>query len=248
MRRITVKFTIKTWCAWQPGSGDLAWCLSYANGKALSCELEKPQLSNIPPMQKRRLSKLARVVFHVLDFCEELDEQGPIIFSSVMGEIQRTQGILHSIATDSPVSPASFSLSVHNSISGLWSILHGNHAPMMALSPPSGSPVGALAEAAGILAEGRYSAVTVVFYEERYPAFYDPFLTGPEAPRALAVRMVACDESDSSSISLKLQPAANHKAVNGDEPSSSMLDLLREQRDSIFIEEPQMTWCLERVK
>jgi hypothetical protein len=196
-------------------------------------------------MQRRRLSPLARVAFHVLGQCADMSKEEPVVFSSVMGEIQRTQRILETIATDQPVSPAAFSLSVHNSISGQWSVIHGIKAPMIALSPPDGSAVAALLEAIGILLESTYRAVNVVFYEEDYPEFYSPFLTGPIAAGALALRLVAPELAGNRTRRWKLQASEN--THSGAEPGGALqlAPLLFGALKALEIAEPQSTWRLE---
>ena len=164
-----------------------------------------------------------------------------------MGEIKRTQEILDALACAEPVSPASFSLSVHNAISGLWSLINDNKAPMIALAPTGGSPVAALIEAAGILAEAKHEAAIVVIYEEDYPPFYEPFLNGPAAPYALALRLTPPDtNSDFVTADFKLGHIPSGNAVPLWQSNLDLIDVLIGDRDSVFIAEPQCSWCLER--
>jgi len=161
----------------------------FSGGACAEQTLDKPDLSAIPPMQRRRLGPLARVVFHVLGNCVDSAADDLVIFSSRMGEIHRTQGILEALAGDEPVSPAAFSLSVHNAIAGLWSLVHGNHLPQLALAPDNGSPVPALLEAHGHMVEQPARTVTVVCYEESLPDFYHRYLESPAGVCAIALRL-----------------------------------------------------------
>lgn len=216
---------------------------------------ERPAVENVPVMQKRRLGKLARLVFAAVDGARQgqghgIGQQcskGPVIFSSLMGEIHRTQGILESIARDEPVSPAAFSLSVHNAIAGLWSMLRDNTAPMLALSPPVGSPVPGLIEASGMLLEGQPDGVTVVFFEEDFPAFYHPFTTGPAAAFALALHLQAPDEvPDEHMIALQLQRQESALDCPDWLSALDLLPLLRGDQEDVLLREPGATWKLER--
>ncbi len=198
-------------------------------------------------MQKRRLSPLARIVFHVLNHCTAADSPDPVVFSSYMGEIKRTQEILDTLACAEPVSPASFSLSVHNAISGLWSLIHDNKTPMVALAPTGGSPVAALIEAAGILAETKHDAAIVVIYEEDYPPFYEPFLKGPAAPYALALRLIPPGANpDFVTADFKLGQFPAGDAAPLWQNNLDLIDVLTGDRGSVVIAEPQCSWCLER--
>ncbi|MBK6738484.1 MAG: beta-ketoacyl synthase chain length factor [Haliea sp.] len=242
-----MKITVERWCSWEIRDGLLPLCSRYYQG-ALSTEaIEKPALDNVPAIQRRRLGSLARTVFHVLDQCVEKSQDEPIIFSSVMGEIHRTQGILNSIAADEAVSPAAFSLSVHNGIGGLWSVIHGVKAPIIALAPPFNSPVPALLEAAGILNEGGYPAVNVVYYEENYPDFYAHFFESPDAPSALALRIIPTDDSpekESRVFNLEQLPA-NPSAKRKWHSYAALLRILTRGSTAETVEEPQSAWELE---
>jgi beta-ketoacyl synthase-like protein len=244
-----LKIAVERWSAWEPREGLPAVFSSFSHGKMSSSDIEKPDLAGVPAMQRRRLGRLARVVFHVLDRCADTSEQEPVVFSSLMGEIQRTQEILQSIAADEPVSPMSFSLSVHNAVGGQWSVIHGIKAPMLALSPPANSPIPALLEAAGLLQEGVYSAVNVVYYEENYPVFYSPFLDGPSAPTALAMRLIPADRSlETLALQLDLRRLPGKSGVPPWDNYSVLLDILRGDRSDAMVREPCCRWQLGMFK
>mgnify|MGYP003121641211 CR=1 FL=1 len=196
-------------------------------------------------MQRRRLSPLARVVFYTLYQCEP-QSGGPVVFSSTMGEIQRTQGILEAIADGDPVSPAAFSLSVHNAVVGLWSLVNGVTSPMISLAPVEGSPVPALLEAAGMLAEG-WESVLVVFCEEAYPEFYRPFLNSPTGPTSLALQLVPSHAlAPGEGLRLTLQRIGpggkDGMAVNGSQALQQVL--LGGGGPLVLVEEPAAAWQL----
>ena len=74
-------------------------------------------LAKIPPLQRRRLSSAAKCAFSLLSSFESINM--PVIFSSYEGEINRCFELETALAKAEPVSPTSFSLSVHNAISSL---------------------------------------------------------------------------------------------------------------------------------
>jgi len=237
---------IDSWHAWQPRAGKLALSISARQGRLEEAELEKPALKTVPAMQRRRLGPLARVAFHVLGQCVDTSKQEPVVFSSLMGEIQRTQRILGSIASDEAVSPTAFSLSVHNAISGQWSMIHDIRAPMVALSPIQGNCVPALLEAAGILQEQTHPAVNVIFYEEDYPSFYAPFLEGAIAPAALALRLVTEDRAGSDTLRLSVNLAAHLKNCSKFHGPLDLVPLLKNDLDYLDIATTQSSWRLQR--
>jgi hypothetical protein len=242
-----LKIAVERWCAWELREGMSPLCSRYTQGEISREILERPNLDSVPAMQRRRLGSLARTVFHVLDKCADANQDEPVVFSSYMGEIQRTQGILNSIAAEEPISPTSFSLSVHNAIGGQWSMIRGVKAPMLALAPPANSPVPALLEAAGILQEGVYSAVNVVYYEEDYPAFYAPFFKSPSAPIALALRLISEDsrpEKGALWLNLQLLSVKSSEVLPWDN-YAALLGLLTGGQATMTVEEPQSSWRLD---
>lgn len=241
-----ILFGIEKWSCWEPRPGNSV-CTSYRSGEVVREELERTRLESIPPMQRRRLSPLARVAFHVLGECVTPAEQEPLVFSSVMGEICRTQGIHESLAAVEAVSPAAFSLSVHNSVAGLWSVIHGNKGPMLSLAPIGGSPVPALLEAAGILAEGHYQSVLVVFCEENYPEFYRPFMESPIAPAATALRLVAAGQKNADFV-LSLEEGTEETTDDAATNLRSFIELLKRQKQRVIVKEPQARWQLAVVE
>lgn len=247
MGRLALTFAVERWCAWQPVAGGAFQCSGHANGDPFQFECEKPDVSTVPPMQRRRLGNLARAAFHVLDRCANPALQEPLVFSSKMGEIHRTQKILESIAGDEPVSPASFSLSVHNAVGGLWSLVHGIKAPVLALAPVDCSPVPAILEACGILNEGRYAAVNIVYCEEDYPEFYAPWFDSPHAPLALALRLVNSREAprgDAQLYDMYQSPFAGESTFQ--EAYTDLVRLLTGHLPTLEVLEGQCGWALSR--
>ncbi len=207
-------------------------------------EAEKPTLEDIAPLQRRRLSPLARVVFHCLQYCVDEGAQEALVYSSAMGELQRTQGLLESIAASEALSPAAFSLSVHNAIGGLWSQLKGSRAPVIALAPVANSPVPALLEAAGLLAESN-EAVNIVFAEDNYPAFYAPWLESPPGPSALALRLTrTAARAPAARLRLR-QLDITHDSSDAPANRAALAELLAGQRDTATVTETACQWQLE---
>ncbi len=93
----------------------------------------QPDVAFVEPLQRRRLSRLARAFCHC---AQRISPEGDVrvVFASRHGEAERTLGILHDLAAGAEVSPTLFSLSVHNAVPGIWSILKGNRASACALA------------------------------------------------------------------------------------------------------------------
>lgn len=137
-------------------------------------------------MQRRRLSRLARMAFHVTWPLAELAGPAPLIFASRHGETPRTLAILSDLAHYEPLSPTQFSLSVHNAVIGLWSILRQDTSEMTALAAAGDGLEQAILEASGLLAEGA-PAVLLVLAEETPPEPYRPYIDDVPFPYAVAL-------------------------------------------------------------
>jgi hypothetical protein len=109
------------------------------------------------------------------------------VFASQHGEIHRTLGLLGDLAQGEPLSPMAFSLSVHNTASGLYSIASGNTAPSTAVAAGLDTLPMALVEAMGQLQ--RHEEVMVVYAEEPLPEAYRDFADGGSALLGLALRL-----------------------------------------------------------
>lgn len=137
-------------------------------------------------MQRRRLSRLARMTFQVAWPIAEANPPMPLVFVSRHGETPRTLAILEDLARDEPLSPTQFSLSVHNAIIGLWSIQRGDTSEMTAIAGEFDGLEQGMLEAATLLGEGA-PRVLLVIAEETPPALYAPFIDDVPFPYALAL-------------------------------------------------------------
>ncbi|HEY1027062.1 MAG TPA: beta-ketoacyl synthase chain length factor [Pseudomonas sp.] len=182
-----MNFQIEGLRAWAPGleSEDdwRAWCSAPT---VVPDDQQQPDVSFLPAMQRRRLSRLARMLFHVAWPLAEGQGPLPLVFASRHGETPRTLAILNELAKDEPLSPTQFSLSVHNAIIGLWSILRDDNSEMTAMAAAGDGLEQAMLEAGGMLAEGA-GAVLLVIAEELPPDLYTPYIDDVPFSYALAL-------------------------------------------------------------
>ena len=161
-------FTVASYAAWRAEGADGT--------------VAKPDVSFIPPLERRRLTGVERAALAVA-WQVRPEGEVPVVFASRWGEIGVTLKLMTQFHADREMSPAGFSASVHNAAPGAFSLLTRNHAPYTAIAARERSLEAGLLEA---LAQG---AVVFVFAEEATPAFYAPEF-GPLQPAcALAVRL-----------------------------------------------------------
>ena len=178
-----LEFSIRDWRAWAPGISDREDWISWAATAAKNANATVPNVSFIAPMQRRRLSPLARCVASVA--VPLLNSHGamPIVCGSRHGEVGRTLNILWDLAEETPASPASFSLSVHNAIVGLLSIQNSVTSSITSLAAGGNEVVSVLLESLGLLE--REPKVLCVVYDEPVPSEYRVSIL-PVEPYAMA--------------------------------------------------------------
>lgn len=204
-----INFNIAQWRAWAPGleSADdwRAWCKAPV---LLPASEASPDVSFLPAMQRRRLSRLARMAFSVGWPMAEGLQDLPLVFISRHGETPRTLDILSDLANDQPLSPTQFSLSVHNAVIGLWSILRGETSEMTALAAAGDGLEHGLIEACALLNEGA-PAVLLVITEEQPPDAYASWIDDVPFPYAVGLLLTPGQQWQ---VTLKTGPADADKA------------------------------------
>lgn len=140
-------------------------------------------------MQRRRMSRLSRMALSVA-----LDVEGNpdfSIFASRHGELARTRGILGQICDGTEVSPTAFSQSVHNTSSGLYSIVVEATRPSTSIGAGAETFAYAWIEAQAYLAEHPEHRVLLVDFDEIVPQEYRSFLPEASCDHALALLLRA---------------------------------------------------------
>jgi len=193
-------FIVRSWGASAPGLSSVDdWKNWYATKQLPPAS--KPVLpDSVPKMLQRRLSLLARLVFHAAGQCLDDGAIMPTVFSSAHGEIGKSLEMLKAIQAGEELSPTAFSLSVHNAIAGLFSIAYNNCLEMTVIAPGREGIAPAFIEALGLLHENglhqnvlqeNAGEVLLVFYDEPIADFYPlaPFNLNAAFPVALALRV-----------------------------------------------------------
>ena len=131
---------------------------------------ELSAIEHIPAMQRRRLSRLAKLALNSAMQTLATRKVDYIVWVSQYGDEAKTLNILADVLSEQTPSPTQFSTSVHNAISGLYSILCQDATPATSLA---GSWNDGLIEAYAWL-KTRLEAcqVLLVYYDEALPDIY----------------------------------------------------------------------------
>ena len=188
-----IELVVERWRAWAPGIEEPRdWAAWSAAPRMLDDLGEQPACDFVAPMQRRRLSRLARIVMHTAwPLCAD-DEQLPFVYASRHGETTRTFAMLDDVGREAPLSPTQFGLSVHNAIAGQWSILRDQRGESVAIAGEADTFEHAIVEAAALLGDGA-GAVIVVIAEERPAAAYDGWIDDVPFSYAVALRVSRAD-------------------------------------------------------
>jgi hypothetical protein len=158
-------------------------------------------------MLRRRLGPLARTLLHVANECAaELPAQSSavrVVVASQFGELSYAVSMLRALAAGEPVSPATFSLSVHNAPAGIFSIARADRSPSTALGAGEETLGQGLLEASCQLEEDG-APVLLLYGDAPLPSEYATFAERPPAQRVLGVLLEA---GASRTATLETEPA-----------------------------------------
>jgi len=162
------------------------------------------------------------MLLHVAHDCADgLPAQPPslrVVLASQYGELSYALSMLRALAAAEPVSPTTFSLSVHNAPAGIFSILREDRSASTAVAAGEETLGQGLIEASCQLEEGG-PPVLFVYGDVPLPPEYLPFAERPAPERALAVLL---EPGAARTATLEAAPA------EGDAPSPG------QQADAFF--------------
>ena len=140
-------------------------------------ETPKPDVSFVPPLARRRLTSLERAAIAAANaVCPDPPPTDglPVVFASRWGEIGTTISLMRQFHDEGEMSPAGFSVSVHNAAPGAFSLFTRNRAEYTAIAARQKTISSGFLEALAHRAR-----VLFVYAEEATPEFYRPEF-GPE--------------------------------------------------------------------
>ncbi len=185
---MTVRFSVDHWAAWAPGLADQASWGAWLRQPTAVTQADLPPLTEMPAMMRRRVERLGRVALQAAYWGQGDAPACPVVFSSRRGEVSRSVSLLRQLGTSEPLSPATFSMSVHNAIGALFSIASNQFGPYTAVAAGEETVEAAFTEALGQLADGEPS-VLLVHYDEPLPDPLQAFEDWITFPRAMAFRL-----------------------------------------------------------
>ena len=198
-------------------------------------------MSYLSGLLRRRLDRSGRMALSTAWPCAEGLSSVPCVFASRHGVLDRTLELLIALARDEILSPTSFSLSVHNSNAGLFSIARGDRAAAIALAAGRDSLGMSLLEGANLIAEGA-DEVLVCYVDDKAPAPYETIVQEDASHRPFAVSLLLSRSTDTG---LRYRLSPSDEAAD-EAPEAALMRLLLDTSDSsvVGVDQP---WRLERL-
>lgn len=176
-------------------------------------------------MMRRRLSGLGRIALHAA--YEAMGDAPPMpsIFASRHGECARSVELLAELSKGEPLSPTSFSVSVHNAIGALFSIARKDVGNYTAVAQGEETVEAAFCEAMGLLADGA-PGVLVVVYDQPLPSAYAAFESADAVPHAWAVTLMRTGD-EGAGFTLMPESLESHSPTPKSAALPRSLEILR---------------------
>jgi hypothetical protein len=229
-----LSFRIPAWSAWAPGQR--AATASVGAGERPDPGF-KGSSDVTPPILRRRVSALGQQALKAA-WSVSATASARMIFCSRHGEFGRTLSILDSLVDRTQVSPADFTLSVHNALVGLLSIAGANRQGHTMITAGEESFGFGMLEALCCLLERPEETVLLVYFDEPLPAPFDVFDHAPADPIALAIVLTA---ADGNRFTLNTSPANSLKRSREPAATAFLRVMLGVSREAIVSGE-QLAW------
>jgi hypothetical protein len=235
-----IAFGVTACAAWTPGRESWAdWC---AWAGAIS-PVTSDEAAAAPTLLRRRVGQVGQKALKAAWGLPRVRD-ARYVFASRHGEFERTTSLLRAVVSGEPLSPADFSLSVHNALTGLLSIAAANRAGHTTIAAGIDSFCSGLLEAAVCIAEAPAKPVILVSYDAPLIPPYDE-LVEPSEPLAVVLSLSA---AGSGAWCVGLSSTANGaRAVPDPCPAESFLRFLLAGKGSARTVGTRLTWTWRHV-
>ena len=233
-------FGISRWRAWAPGIKDPTQWRAWIDGRQPPAPDDQPDVSYLPSLLRRRLDRPGRMALHTAWPCAEGLDSVQLVFASRHGALHRTVGMLTALAQDELLSPSVFSLAVHNSTAGLFSIARGDRGAATAMAAGLDTLALSILEGANMIAEGAPN-VLVTYTDDLAPVPYQGHITDPATlPFAVSLLLTPAAD-DTPRYRMGRDPGPTKQA-----PEAALMQFLLEDTVETVLGAAQ-NWRLERV-
>ncbi len=231
---------VESWRFWSPEADDPSAWLKYWQQSDAEPADGVPPAELIPPMQRRRTSRLTKMALATALEVAADESFDYTIFCSQHGEIVRTWNLLSSINAGTEISPTAFSQSVHNTSSGLFTILTSSNAPSMSMGSGANTFAHGWLEAQAYLAVNPAHRILLVDFDELLPQEYRPYNVNVNCEHSLAMTLRLVQQGGIRLASTAASDASNLRQ------GPQFLDWLQSSRASLSLTSDGQGWRWER--
>lgn len=230
-----INFSIQAWAGWMPVDPTLDTLPGSRINRA-----DTPDVSTIPALLRRRLNGLGRA--SVAPAMKVLEGSGnaAVVYSCRHGDLERSLAVLQELASDVPVSPMQFSLSVHNAIAGILSIDRQLTACISSIAFGDEGLVPTLLEAVGLLSD-QYPQVLCIVSDVPPPDIYRAQGYGPRLPHAACFVV-----SSGGGLSLSVAGKSAGEAAPALPQAMALLQFLESETHRLAINHNGSVWLLSK--
>ena len=227
-----LKFSVNQWALWSlpPNESPIT---------AENVYTGKPSLDSLSGMVKRRMPGSAKAIQQLND--DHQWHQLPCVYASKHAELSRTYKIIRQFNQD--LSPALFSMSVHNAIPGLLSVINHDDSVYTVIDSMSGVVEMAVTEAVSWLSQ--YPKVKVVYFEEDSRTEAD--LSEADKDSGMVLMMVI-ESGDDCTLSLESKSAENQELKSNESNQNviQLVNLLTGKQENYQNPQPRGLWQWQR--
>jgi len=241
-----LEFGLDAWAAIAPGlDTQQGWRRWLQDPQPLDQAIGKIDLAAVPAMLRRRFNSLGKCAMGAaLPLLDGIDTI-PALFASRHGDTELTFSLLETLGRGEPVSPTSFSLAVHNAVSGLYTIARHDSSEVNVISAMRGLVLQAFFEAAGQLQER--DRLLCVIYDVPLPEFYRRHGGEEDLPFAYAIAMLLSRDSGERYVFAQDGIAPADVAQGGDADQIRLLRLLTGLDDSLYLSHNGLGWRIAKA-
>ncbi|MEC9281281.1 MAG: beta-ketoacyl synthase chain length factor [Bdellovibrionota bacterium] len=204
---MNISLGINKLCAWSFHESETQHKLQKSEGDFVWNKSSSFVADSISKRNQRRMSNLSKLSVGLAATVSENHAIDHVVFSSRYGELENSMQLVEAIVDKDLLSPMAFSQSVHNTSSGLYSILKDEHCAMEAISAGEDSFVMGLVSAYAFLKTNLSSQVLYVYSDWNIPEVLRSMVNSSQHS-ANAVAMLLKAE-DSGGIPIAIQKNLN---------------------------------------
>lgn len=205
-----IPFRLLQATAWAPGISSAQEWKDYFDHKRFLKEDDSPNVSDIPPLMRRRMSRLSRMATSVaIQCCQQANvfiKDVRAVLASRHGEISALINLFEQMNNGDSLSPTVFSNSVHHTPLANFSLVAGNRQLIRAVSAREESFPWGFLDAVGLLNDNADSPVLIVVADEIVPEPLHKLVGQNSFPYAVGLMLSHIDASSGEILSFDMTP------------------------------------------